>query len=326
MPNPIKLKRSAVADAVPSSLEFGELALNYNVADGKLYYKNSAGTIVSFATGAGDDARWDYFKPAAPTSVTATAGNAQAVVSWTAPAIVVPPVTDYIVQFSSDSGSTWTTAAESITITSQPANQTASSGAATFSVTATVSPSGTPTYQWEKSDDAGTTFTAIAGATSATLTRTSLTNASDDNDQYRVVVSAVGASPVTSSAATLTVEAAAGLVVTTAGSGTGSWSGDGTLASKFVRTAVGSLSWTVDPVFTAATSGTVYVTIGSRSEGSDFGPDAHIRKNGVIVQTIGFSGNPQFSPVSVVSGDAIQLSSQNDYGNHSLNNVAVWLQ
>jgi cellulose 1,4-beta-cellobiosidase len=147
-----------------------------------------------------------FFTPTAPTSVTATATNAQAEVSWTAPAIVVPPLTDYSVQFSTDSGSTWTTFVETtVAITTQPSNQTAASGAATFSVTATVSPSGTLTYQWEKSDDAGTTFTAVSGATSATLSLTSLTNASDNNDQYRVVVSAVGASPVTSSAATLTV-------------------------------------------------------------------------------------------------------------------------
>jgi len=59
--------------------------------------------------GGGDDARWEFFTPAAPTGVTATAGNAQAVVSWTAPAIVVPPLTDYVLQFSSDSGSSWTT-------------------------------------------------------------------------------------------------------------------------------------------------------------------------------------------------------------------------
>jgi hypothetical protein len=62
----------------------------------------------------GDDARWDYFKPAAPTGVTATASNAQAVVSWTAPAIVVPPVTDYSVQFSTNGGSTWTTATDAV--------------------------------------------------------------------------------------------------------------------------------------------------------------------------------------------------------------------
>jgi hypothetical protein len=135
MPNPIKLKRSAVADAVPSSLEFGELALNYNVADGKLFYKNSAGTIVAFESGGGDDARWDYFKPAAPTSVTATAGNAQAVVSWTAPAIVVPPVTDYVVQYSSNSGSTWTTFSDGTsTATSATVTSLTNSTAYTFRV------------------------------------------------------------------------------------------------------------------------------------------------------------------------------------------------
>jgi hypothetical protein len=62
----------------------------------------------------GDDARWDYFKPAAPTGVTATATNAQAVVSWTAPAVAVPPLTDYTVQFSTNGGSTWTTANDSV--------------------------------------------------------------------------------------------------------------------------------------------------------------------------------------------------------------------
>lgn len=98
-------------------------------------------------------------------------------------------------------------AAPAITISSQPTNQTAASGAATFGVTATVSPSGTATYQWERSDDGGSTFTAVSGATSATLALTGLTNASDDNDRYRVVVGAVGAASVTSNAVTLTVAA-----------------------------------------------------------------------------------------------------------------------
>jgi hypothetical protein len=43
----------------------------------------------------------------------------------------------------------------SITITSPPTNQTASSGAATFAVTAIAEPSGTLSYQWQKSDSAG---------------------------------------------------------------------------------------------------------------------------------------------------------------------------
>lgn len=48
MPNTITIKKSALVGNVPSSLAFGELALNY--ADGKLYYKNSSNSIVSFAS------------------------------------------------------------------------------------------------------------------------------------------------------------------------------------------------------------------------------------------------------------------------------------
>lgn len=44
MPNTIKIKNSGTASAVPSSLEYGELGLNY--ADGKLFYKNLSNAIV----------------------------------------------------------------------------------------------------------------------------------------------------------------------------------------------------------------------------------------------------------------------------------------
>jgi hypothetical protein len=93
-----------------------------------------------------------------------------------------------------------------ITITSQPGNQTASGGSATFSATATVTQSATLSYQWQKQESNGSSFSNISGATSATLSRSSLTNANDNGDLYRVVVSATGgATSVTSSQATLTV-------------------------------------------------------------------------------------------------------------------------
>lgn len=50
MANTIKIKNSGTASAVPTSLEYGELGLNY--ADGKLYYKNLSNNIVQLA-GAG---------------------------------------------------------------------------------------------------------------------------------------------------------------------------------------------------------------------------------------------------------------------------------
>ena len=46
--------------------------------------------------------------PAAPAAPTLTSGNAQLSVSWTAPANNGSSITDYDVQYSSDSGSTWT--------------------------------------------------------------------------------------------------------------------------------------------------------------------------------------------------------------------------
>jgi len=45
MANTIKIKRSGTAAQTPTSLDYGELAINY--ADGKLYYKNSSDSIVS---------------------------------------------------------------------------------------------------------------------------------------------------------------------------------------------------------------------------------------------------------------------------------------
>ena len=48
MANVIKLKNSGTANSAPTSLEAGELAINYS--DGKIYYKNASNTITSFST------------------------------------------------------------------------------------------------------------------------------------------------------------------------------------------------------------------------------------------------------------------------------------
>lgn len=66
MANTIKIKNSGTASAVPSSLEHGELGLNY--ADGKIYFKNSSNVIVDYAT-----------------IVTAGGSGASVIVSETAP-------------------------------------------------------------------------------------------------------------------------------------------------------------------------------------------------------------------------------------------------
>src|SRR5450631_2176281 len=66
-----------------------------------------------------------------------------------------------------------------VTITQQPLNRSVASGAqAAFAVAATCSDGSTATYQWQRSNDAGVTFTTVSGATGASY---SLAAASSDN-------------------------------------------------------------------------------------------------------------------------------------------------
>ena len=93
---------------------------------------------------------------------------------------------------------------ETITIGTQPANQNTSSGAATFTVAATVDQSGTITYQWQKRASSSGRFANVSGATSASLVLSGQTAANTGN-QYRVKVNtSKGAAEVVSSIATLT--------------------------------------------------------------------------------------------------------------------------
>lgn len=77
---------------------------------------------------------------------------------------------------------------------------------ATFTVS--VTGVGDATYQWQKQEAGIGDWTNITGATSASYTTGTLTVASDDGDNYRVVISSATASnsPLTSAVATLTVQ------------------------------------------------------------------------------------------------------------------------
>ena len=93
---------------------------------------------------------------------------------------------------------------ETITIGTQPADQNTSSGAATFTVAATVDQSGTITYQWQKKASGSTRYANVSGATSASLVLSGQT-ADNTGDKYRVKINtSKGAEEVVSDAATLT--------------------------------------------------------------------------------------------------------------------------
>ena len=93
-----------------------------------------------------------------------------------------------------------------ITITTQPTvnasyvlNETA-----TMSVTASVS-FGTLNYQWQKRESGSADWNDISGATSSSYTTPSLSEANDNGDSYRCVLSSLAAATVITNVVTLTV-------------------------------------------------------------------------------------------------------------------------
>jgi len=99
-----------------------------------------------------------------------------------------------------------------IAIISDPVNVTVNQGqTAIFAVIATVSNNETLNYQWQKKEYGTTIWTNIIGANQSTYS-TGATTQNDDGDEYRVAITAVGATPVYSLSAIITVQTGATVI------------------------------------------------------------------------------------------------------------------
>lgn len=218
--------------------------------------------------------------------------------------------------------------AATITISSQPSNQTASSGAATFSVTASVSPAGaTLTYQWQRQALGTGSYSNVSGATSASLALTGLSNGSNNADNYRVVVSATGAPSVTSNAAALTVPVAA-LLSIARDNGTSTFTGSGTSASPFARATGVNLnqadglshySWTASATATATL---VFDYSDDSSSGESYSVTRTRSGTTTTIHT-GTDGTGITKTVSVISGDVVRITASGDASAQYFANVSV---
>jgi hypothetical protein len=100
----------------------------------------------------------------APTSLSATAGNAQVSLTWTAPAYNGGSViTDYSVQYSSNSGSTWTTFSRTASTTASQVVTGLTNGTSYVFRVAGVNANGTGTYTAASSSVTPSATTSIAG-------------------------------------------------------------------------------------------------------------------------------------------------------------------
>jgi hypothetical protein len=161
-----------------------------------------------------------------------------------------------------------------VTISAQPqAASVTAGGSATFSTTATATlPTSTISYQWQVSTDAGSTWSNVSGATSSSLTLSSLTTGSNGY-RYRCQIAA-SLSLVYTSSVTLTVTSGNPFSAIPAG-----WTGSGTSASPVVPNA----GWATAKTLTAGSSGTLRITGSVLVNGDDYG--GRILVGGSVVQS-----------------------------------------
>jgi len=115
-----------------TSYKFRVVAAN---AAGNGTYSSASDAVVPFTTAG------------APTSIVTTAGDAQVSLSWSAPASNGGgSVTDYTVQYSSNSGSTWTTFSDSVSTSTSVTVTSLTNGTAYVFRVAAVNTAGTGTY------------------------------------------------------------------------------------------------------------------------------------------------------------------------------------
>ena len=99
-----------------------------------------------------------------------------------------------------------------IAILTDPVNVTVNQGqTAAFTVVTTVTNSETMNYQWQKKEYGTQTWSNIIGANQATF-NTGNTAQADDGDEYRVAITASGATPVYSLSAVLSVQTGATVI------------------------------------------------------------------------------------------------------------------
>lgn len=98
---------AATASAFPATGAASTIYIDRST--NRLYRWASEGAYAEIGSLDSDSSNWTLLYPTAPTGVTGTAGNNQVALTWTAPSYTGTPITDYLVQYSSNSGSTWTT-------------------------------------------------------------------------------------------------------------------------------------------------------------------------------------------------------------------------
>lgn len=104
-----------ITDGVSTATTF----TNTGLTNGQAYYYRVYAVNAAGSSAVSSQSMWvaPVGTTVAPTNIVGTAGNAQVALTWTAPAANGGTISDYTIQYSSDSGSTWTTFSDTVSAT-----------------------------------------------------------------------------------------------------------------------------------------------------------------------------------------------------------------
>lgn len=219
-----------------------------------------------------------------------------------------------------------------VTVTTQPSPQTASAGAATFTVAYTGGTS--PTVQWQVQRTGQTSWENIAGATTTTLSLVNLVM-EDGGNLYRAVITS-GTTVVFSNSAALTVPGPIIVIqpvdaIANLGAASFSFTYTGGSGSvQWWRRSVGSVPWTA---ITGQTGTTISLTgLIPADSGKEY--SATVTVAGITVRTraalltvtadVFFSQQPQ--PVTVTAGQTATFSFNTTFAASDTRTVSWWVR
>jgi len=234
----------------------------------------------------------DFGPISAPTSLAATRGNGQASLTWTDPSYNGgSAITDYSVQYSTNSGSTWTTFSRTASTTASQVVTGLTNGTAYVFRVAGINSNGTGTYTAASS--------SVTPATMATVTGGTVTTPGDGYRYHTFTTS--GTLAISSSALTADV-----LVVGAGGAGGrnfggGGGGGGGVLYQTSQSIATGSYEVTVAPTAAVGSSGTAS-SIGSLYSATGGAAGGTVSGGAYGANSGGSSGVPTSSSNSTANG------------------------
>lgn len=126
-------------------------AIYLSTDSGRTYQWNGSSYSEIGPIGGGDTTLWNLLLPGSPTNISGLTDSGQVTLSWAAPSFIGVPLIDYTIQYSSNSGTSWTTFSDEVSTSASSTVTGLNNGTSYIFRVAAVNGIGTGTYSTNSS-------------------------------------------------------------------------------------------------------------------------------------------------------------------------------